>query len=317
MGRWREHFQAGKKLFKLFLILFFLSSYSVADVLIIEPDAGRTPLLKAIQQSKSSIDLAMYGFTDQTFINALIQRKNQGKTIHILLEPKPYQAENENTRAIRKLLANHIDLQWPDKKFQLLHQKTLIVDNQTAIVMTLNLTNSSFAHQRNFALIVTDPNEVNEIKHVFDADFAHQNITVTEKYLFWSPDNSREKMLQFIQTAQSEINIYAQDITDYQLIGALAKMARKGISVKILVSVSPEQFQKNRKYIFLTQSGVMIHNSRHYYIHAKVLMVDHKKAVLGSINFTKSSLDDNRELSVMTEDRSVMNQLSKTFDNDW
>lgn len=303
-------------MFKLFFILFFFATYSFADELIIEPDAGRAPLLNAIKQSKRSIDLALYGFTDKTFINALINSKNNGKTIHVLLEPKPYKAENENVRAIKKLLANHIDLQWPDKKFQLLHQKTFIFDRQTAIVMTFNLTNSSFKRERNFALLVTNPNEIQEIQQVFDADFAHKNAITSQPNLVWSPDNSREKVLQFIASAHREIKIYAQDITDYKMIGALAKAARQGKKVEILLSLSPQKLQ-NRKLAYLTKAGVIIHNNHHYYIHAKVILVDQQRALLGSINFTKSSLEDNRELSVITEDRKVIDELNKTFGEDW
>lgn len=301
---------------KSLLILLFISSHSFADQLIIEPDAGRTPLLNAIQQATSSIDLVMYGFTDEAFTKALITAKNKGKNVHILLEPSPYKAENENSLVIRQLQAKNINLEWPDKTFKLTHQKTFIFDNKTAIVMTFNLTHGSFTHERNFALILTDPNEVREIKQVFDADVTHKNITVTDSHLLWSPNNSREKMLQFIQSAHSKIQIYAQDLTDYKMIGALANAARTGIKVQVLLSVSPEKFQ-SRKFSFLKKAGVIIHNSKNYYIHAKVIIVDNKRAVLGSINFTKPSLDDNRELSVMTEDHETLDQLSHAFSHDW
>ena len=304
------------RFFKLFFIFFFLSSYVFADKLIVEPDAGRTPLLSAINNAKLSIDLAMYGFTDESFINALIQAKHHGKKINILLEPDPYKSENENARAIRELRRENIDLYWPDKKFKLVHQKTFIFDDQTAIVMTFNLTHSSFSRERNFALLLTDPTEVAEIKRVFAADCSQKNITVTDPHLLWSPDNSREKMLKLIESAHSEIKIYAQDITDYKMIGALAKMARNGIDVKILLSISPEKLA-SKKFSYLKKAGIVIHNSRHYYIHAKVIIVDQKCAVLGSINFTKPSLDDNRELSVLTEDGQIVKQLTETFDKDW
>jgi|SRR5579872_2610534 len=300
----------------LFLFFFFFSSYSFADQLIIEPDAGRAPLLNAIKNTKSSVDLVMYGFTDKKFMTALIHAKNQGKKIAVLLEPTPYQSENENNRIIHQLRAENINLQWPDKTFQLIHQKTFILDNTTAIVMTFNLTHGSFTHERNFALILTNPDEVREIKQVFDADYLHKKISVSNANLVWSPDNSREKILQFIQSAHSNIHIYAQDITDYQIIGALAKAARAGKDVKILLSVSPEKLQSG-KFSFLKKAGVIIHNSDHYYIHAKVMIVDHQRALSGSINFTKPSIDDNRELSVITKDREVVKQLDDTFDNDF
>lgn len=302
--------------FKLFFIFFFLSSYAVAAKLIIEPDAGRAPLLSAINNAKSSVDLVMYGLTDESFITALIQAKNSGKKINILLEPEPYKSENENARAIRTLRSENISLYWPDKKFKLVHQKTFLFDNQTAIVMTFNLTHSSFSRERNFALILTDPSEVSEIKRVFDADRMQKNVTVSDPHLLWSPDNSREKILQLIEGAHSEIKIYAQDITDYTIIGTLAKMARKGIDVKIILSITPEKL-RSKKFAFLKKAGVVVHNSQHYYIHAKVIIVDQKRAILGSINFTKPSLNDNRELSVLTEQTDIVNQLMNTFDKDW
>jgi len=303
-------------IFFITFIFFFFSSFSVAEKLIIEPDAGRAPLLAAIKNAKSSIDIVMYGFTDEAFINALVAAKNHGKNVNVLLEPQPYKAENENNKTIRQLHAENIQLQWPDPSFKLTHQKTLIFDQQSAIVMTFNLTHASFNRERNFALILTEPNEVQEIKQVFDADWTHQNITVTHPNLLWSPNNSREKILRFIQSARSEIKIYAQDVTDYQTIGALANAARTGVNVKILLSASAEKWQ-SRKFSFLKKSGVMIHRSRHYYIHAKVMMIDHQRAILGSINLTKPSLDDNRELSVITQDADVIKQLNDTFDHDW
>ncbi len=307
------------KLFTLLILLFSSLTFtpsSFSDELIIEPEAGRAPLLNAIEHATSSVDLVMYGFTDETFVHALIQAKKAGKQVSVLLEPQPYKAASENTNVIRQLRAEHINLIWPDKIFKLTHQKTFILDQQTAIVMTFNLTHSSFSRERNFALIITDPNEVKEITHVFNADMNHQQSSVDNPDLLWSPNNSREKMLQFIQSAHSTIKIYAQDITDYQLIGALANAARHGIEVKILLSVSPEKSHSG-KFNYLKKAGVIIHNSRDYYIHAKVILIDDQKAILGSINFTKPSLNNNRELSVITKDPRVIRQLKDTFDNDW
>lgn len=304
-------------LFKfLFVFLLLFTSPLFADELIIEPDAGRAPLLSAMQHAKSSVELVMYGFTDERFMDALIAAKNQGKNVQVLLEPSPYRAADENERAIHALQNNHVNLQWPDSHFKLTHQKTFLFDQQTALVMSFNLTHSSFTRERNFALLITNPEEVREIQRVFSADWAHQTVSVENPNLVWSPDNSREKILRLIRSAKSDIDIYAQDISDYQTIGALAKAARAGVKVRIIMSARPEKFH-NKKLAYLRRAGVLIHNSHHYYIHAKVMIVDHERALVGSINFTKPSMDSNRELSVITDDREVIQQLSKTFVLDW
>ncbi len=74
---------------KFILSLLFLFSYTLtcfADELIIEPDRGREPILTAILNATSSINLAMYGLTDSQFTQALAASKNNGKNIRVLLE---------------------------------------------------------------------------------------------------------------------------------------------------------------------------------------------------------------------------------------
>jgi cardiolipin synthase len=290
-----------------------LSSTSFANQLLIEPDMGRTPIIEAINQTKQSLHLVMYGFTDEQLLNAILKKHSQHKSIQIILEQTPYKAESENSKTINLLNQNNIEWHGTIPPFRLIHQKTLLIDNDKAIVMTFNFTNSSFKNERNFALIIDDPKQVNQINAVFSADWNHKAADTHIDNLIYSPDNSREKIIYLIQSAHSTINVYAQSISDYKLIGALAAASKKGVNVNILLSNKLREKQEN----YLRNKGVHIKLSKHLYIHAKVIIVDGKKAELGSINFTKSSLDDNRELSVITTDPIIVKQLGNTFDQDW
>ncbi len=293
----------------LCLLLFF--STSKAEQLIIEPDMGRAPILSAMYNAKNTIDLVMYGFTDTQLMQALVTAKKSGKDIHVLLQKYPYKNDQENLLAIQTLQTGNISLKWPNPDYKLTHQKTLIIDHHKALVLTFNFTNSSFKNERNFGLIIDDPAMVNEIQQIFNADWNYKNIIVENPNLIWSPNNSREKLLNFIRQAKSNIDIYAQSITDYKMIGALAEAARHGIKITILTSIKPAG--KNKKYDYLTRAGVTIHYSHHYYIHAKVIIIDHRTAMLGSMNLTNASIDGNRELSVITENKAIINTLENTF----
>lgn len=301
------------------LFIFFLSfifvTLSFADRLIVEPDAGRDPLLTEIKKAKSSVDLVMYGFTDGALLNALIEAKKSGKNVQVLLEPTPYKAEGENAFAIKRLQSAHVNLQWPSDKFKLTHQKTFLIDKHSAIVMTFNLTHSTFKNERNFALILDNPVMVNEINQIFMADWQHKHIDVNNPNLIWSPNNSRKKIIDFIRSANSDIKIYAQDLSDYQMIGALANAAREGKTVEILMRAPKNK--RNKKLAYLRKAGVTIHFSKNYIIHAKVIIIDHKQAMLGSINLTQASINSNRELSVITKDPQVITTLTHTFEHDY
>lgn len=296
-----------------FFLYFIFGISFAAERLIVEPDAGRGPLLSEIEHAKSSIDVVMYGFTDARLLSSLVHAKRAGKHVQILLEKIPYRAETENDFAFKKFYNANIEVFSPNPEFQLTHQKTLLIDHHEAIVMTFNFTHSTFKDQRNFALVIDDPSMVDEIYRVFLADAEHKDVSVKNANLIWSPNNSREKILNFINSAKSDIKIYAQDISDYQVVGALAKAAREGKSVKIIM---PNWHPKNGKLKYLKRAGVEVYFNPVYDIHAKVIIVDHKKAVVGSINLTKASMDSNRELAVVTGDSKIVRELVDTFERD-
>lgn len=182
--------------------------------------------------------------------------------------------------------------------------------------MTFNLTRSSFERERNFALLIDDPDEVKEITQIFHADQNRKSFSPQNPNLIWSPDNSREKLFSLIQQTQKSLEIYAQDISDYKTIGELARAAHRGVNISIITSTKPSEKNK-KKYAYLTRAGVLIRYSKQYYIHAKVIIVDHHKAMLGSMNLSKPSIDNNRELSIITINPEIIHQLENTFSYDW
>lgn len=305
------------RFFTLLLSLFLFHSAALAkDYLIIEPDAGREPILSAMHQAHQSIDLAMYGLTDPTLLDALIAEKKAGKNVNVLLEPLPYRSETQNNFAIARLRQANIPLQFPSKDFKLIHQKTFIFDHQRAMVMTFNLTRSTFTkNERNFAIVIDDPAMVKEIAEVFSTDWQHKNNAVHHPQLIWSPNHSREKIIDFILSANKTLNIYAQDISDYKTIGALAKAARAGTKVQLLLSNTVKK-KENKKLDYLRKAGVIIRISNDL-IHAKVIIADKKCAIVGSINLTRPSLDSNRELAIISKDPNVIRQLESVFAKDW
>jgi phosphatidylserine/phosphatidylglycerophosphate/cardiolipin synthase-like enzyme len=274
---------------------------------------GRKPILDALASVQHSVDLVMYGMTDDQILNALIQEKRSGKTVKVLLERSPYKTESENSKAIQALNTNQVSWQGNIPPLRLIHQKTLIIDDQKAVVMTFNFTRSTFSKERNFALVIDDPRKVGVITSIFTADWNHKPASTTSPDILLSPDDSRQKLLSLIVGARKSISIYAQNVSDYQIVGALAKAARKGISVRLLTS----EKMRGKQAQYLDRAGVIVHQSTQYMIHAKVFIIDDELAVIGSVNLTKASFEDNRELSIISRDKNVISSLNATFDKDW
>jgi phosphatidylserine/phosphatidylglycerophosphate/cardiolipin synthase-like enzyme len=56
---------------------------------------------------------------------------------------------------------------------------------------------------------------------------------------------------------------------------------------------------------------------RHLKLHAKVLLADKARAIVGSINLTSSSFDNRRELAIQANDRDVVRRLVNVVRDDW
>jgi len=57
------------------------------------------------------------------------------------------------------------------------------------------------------------------------------------------------------------------------------------------------------------------------YIHAKLILADYgtsrQVAFVGSENFSDASLDKNRELGILIQDKTILDRLSTVFEQDW
>jgi phosphatidylserine/phosphatidylglycerophosphate/cardiolipin synthase-like enzyme len=63
--------------------------------------------------------------------------------------------------------------------------------------------------------------------------------------------------------------------------------------------------------------GIKIHKLKHLKLHAKMLLADHERAIVGSINLAPGSFDSRRELAIEVDDEHVVKRISKIAHHDW
>jgi cardiolipin synthase len=67
----------------------------------------------------------------------------------------------------------------------------------------------------------------------------------------------------------------------------------------------------------LEDIGVKIHKLKHIKLHAKLLLADDDRAIIGSINLAPGSFDSRRELAIEVRDDHILDRLGKTVRHDW
>jgi cardiolipin synthase len=283
---------------------------------VIEPDDGRAPLLGLIGSATSWIDVAMYEFTDRQTLAALEGAARRGVQVRVLAEPLPG-GKAVNASALAALQKAGAQTRDSSPAFRLTHEKLLLVDGATAAILSLNLTAQTFRSTRDVAVFDTSPADVTEIEAVFEADWDRQAVSVSQPDLVWSPDNARPQLLSLIASASSELDLYAEELTDRQVIAALQQAAANGLRVRLLMTDRGAGDSSRAGRAALEAAGGEVRLLQAPFVHAKMILADGGLAFLGSENLSAASLDENRELGILTADPATIARLAATFEQDW
>lgn len=310
-------FLLNKKIIFIFAFLYCSSCFSNITLEIL-PHQGDHSVIDAIRAAKHNLQITMYGFTDEKIARALIEQQKQGVDVQLLIEAAPYKANNENNRIIKQLKRANISIHYSGAKFSLTHQKTIIVDHQSAMILTGNFTYSGFYHQRNFIVTIDDKAVIEKLEQLFNADWNNKTLLLNNDStsLVTSPENSAKALSTFIYDTQQQLEIYALELTDKRILHALIKKSAF-VHIKIITDQSKQIFNKKT----LCQHRIEIRQLSHLQQHAKALLRDYDQpnalAYIGSANLSYSSLSKNREVGVLFSDEAALSRLHVTFEKDW
>ena len=288
--------------------------------LITEPDAGITPMLSAIQNATSSVDLVMYQLEDQHIEQALVNDEGRGVAVRVLLNGGYYgkpDSPNVNQNAYDFLKSHQVSVEWTPARFALTHEKSLVIDKTVAYILTFNFTPQYYATGREFGVIDSDISDVSDMEQTFDDDWNNVSETApTGSDLVWSP-GSADTLVALIDSAHTSLLVYNEEMNDADVTQALISAAQRGVSVKVVMTYSNSW---KKSFNLLKDAGVQVRTyaaKAPLYIHAKMILSDGTQAFVGSENFSPTSLNKNRELGLMITDPEILTSLSNTFSQDY
>jgi cardiolipin synthase A/B len=285
-----------------------------------EPGAGFSPVYRLLGHARHSIDITMYEFSDAVAEHDLAAAARRGVRVKVILDR---QEKSTNDGTYHYLAAHGVQVTWSSPAFEYTHQKTIVVDGKTALIMTANLTSQYYATSRDFLIEDTKHADLKAITAVFSADFAHRSIQPSGgRDLVWSPTNAQATLLGLIDGAKKTLLIYSEEMGDTTIEDALIKAAQRGVSVKVCGENADGEYDS--AFARLAKAGVKISyysSPSGFYIHGKVVEADygtnHALAFIGSENFSSTSLHRNRELGLVTADPKVLASIARTFRGDF
>jgi phosphatidylserine/phosphatidylglycerophosphate/cardiolipin synthase-like enzyme len=286
--------------------------------LYVEPDVGARPVIQFIDAANQSLDVAMYLLSDRPIISAIESAKRRGVLVRVMLEEHPYGEGAGNGSIYDRLRGEGILVAWSPADFKLSHDKYAVADRRSALLGTANWTASAFSSNREYVVVDQDATDVAQVAAIFDADWSRRVAAVDDPHLVVSPTNSRADFLALIRTAHKQIDLEAEEMQDQEIEDALGQAAQRGITVRAIVPTSSGGADANEPgQRRLAGAGVKVRRLENPYVHAKDILIDGQEAFIGSENISSQSLDQNREIGIVTVDPAAVDRLEQTFALDW
>ncbi|CDO11324.1 phospholipase [Mycolicibacterium cosmeticum] len=291
--------------------------------LIILPDDSAQPVLDAIHASTRSVRIKMFAFSHRPLLDAVVAAHRRGVDVKVMLNPERRDGETDNDVAREMLQRFGIEVRESNPAFDLTHEKSMVVDDEHAFVESLNWTEENFTLTRDYAVVTPSAYEVAEIIDCFEADWARQDFDPgTGAHLIWCPSNGRHRIADFIDSAKHTLFLQNERYQDPVIIERLVRAARRGVKVHVMARAA--HHLKDGKLVegvsgmrILDDVGIKIHRLKHMKLHAKMILADHERAVVGSINFSPGSFDHRRELAIEVTDHEITKRLNEVAHHDW
>lgn len=130
--------------------------------------------------------------------------------------------------------------------------------------------------------------------------------------------NAEGEVLSLLRSAQKTIEVEMYVLTSDDVVRELAEAQKRGVRVRVILEPRIEDSRKQRVFDTLRGNGIEVRWASFSYklTHSKFAIIDGKRALVGSINFSESALNLNRETAIIIEGKKV-GELSAVFEGDW
>src|SRR6266851_5484216 len=245
--------------------------------LVVLPDDSAKPILDAIRTASKSLCVKMFLFSDPKLLEAVVTARRRGLKVRVMLNPARRSGEEDNEETRRKLTRAGIDVVNGNPAFDLTHEKSMVIDEKTAFVKSLNWATKNLTETRDYAVVTTRRHDVAEVLERF------QDMVIIEC---------------LVRAARRGVSV-----------NIMARLPHTLKREKLVEGVGGLRI--------MDDVGIKIHKLKHLKLHGKMLVADGVTAIVGSINFAAGSLDYRRELAIEVRDDEVVDRLHKVARHDW
>ncbi len=266
---------------------------AASERVVLVPAERRAAVLEVIHSARWRLILSLYRCDDRRVLEALGDARRRGVKVEVLLTRR---GRDRSSLTLLRLLLESLGVSVHRYGSRVVkdHAKYVVADETRTLIGSLNFTRKCFKHTTDFMLLSEDPDLAASLSALFESDRDASHAALPRGLsarLIVGPSQARQRIVGLLNQARSSIQLVDPKLNDPSIIRLLAARSASGVNVHVLGA---------RK----------IGGQRS---HGKLLILDGRIAVVGSMALTASNLDLRREVAVTVQDPAAVRQLQRFF----
>jgi cardiolipin synthase len=262
------------------------------DRLIVAVEDRRATLVDVIRRARREITLSLFRCNDDQIFTELSAATGRGVTVDVLVTSRSKGGPRRRLKLLKRLEATGASVHAYSDPVVKYHAKYLVADDGPAVIASLNFTKKCFSRTCDALVVTHDPDVVSGLRRVMAADRNRQPIPEDlSPRLIVGPECARRQFTALIEQARTSIRLIDAKLSDPDLITLLKDRRDAGIAVKTFTA----------KRLAGLKS------------HGKVMLIDDRLVVVGSLALSALGLDFRREVSIVVNEPSATAEAQQLF----
>jgi len=262
------------------------------DRVVTTVDDRKSVIVDTIRNARETIVLSLFRCNDTGIFDELARATKRGVKVEALMTSRAKGGKKKLRKLWDALEAAGVSVHPYTEPVVKYHAKYLVADDGPALVTSLNFTKKCFAKTCDAVVVTHDPAVIHGLRTLIAADRARAPLPDSiPRRLLIGPERARLQFTELFQQAKSSIRLIDAKLSDPDLVTLLNARRDAGVTVHAYTS---------------KQLGALKS-------HGKIILIDDRLAVIGSLALAAISLGFRREVAIMVEDRDAVAEVVRLF----
>ena len=145
---------------------------------------------------------------------------------------------------------------------------------------------------------------------IFASSLFANEVLLNQSQVYFLPkqaDEAKDKIVDLINNSKDSIKISMYNFSYKKFAKELADASKKGVKIQVILDEKKVK-EDNDIYKYLKDNNieVIIADKK---LHTKIALFDNKIALIGSLNWTKESFEENYEMLLLSNDKKIISEM--------